>query len=85
MGDATETYVGLPADGVGSKVRNLTLDVVQPDGTTKTVLMQVVSIADENGKQYRIGSGMPTADDETHQLLLKVIGLLGLLLTKLEE
>lgn len=50
MSDKTEAYVQLSADGTGKKVRNLQLDVVQADGTIATVLMQVVSIVDNEGR-----------------------------------
>lgn len=44
-----ETFVQLSPDSTGKKVRNLTAQVVQPDGSVSSVVMQVVSIADESG------------------------------------
>jgi hypothetical protein len=44
-----EGYVQVAADGSGKKVRNLQLDVLQSDGSTATVYMQVIAIADREG------------------------------------
>jgi len=73
---ADESYVQVLPDSSGKKIRNLSLSVVQPDGTTSTVLMQVVSIVDEAGKPYALAHAMPTEDQSTHELLLRIIELL---------
>jgi uncharacterized protein (UPF0254 family) len=46
---AQESVVQVAPDSTGKKIRNLQLDVIQPDGTTATVQMQVIIIADANG------------------------------------
>jgi len=73
---ADESYVQVLPDSSGKKIRNLSLSVVQPDGTTSTVLMQVVAIVDEAGKPYSLAHAMPTEDQSTHELLLRIIELL---------
>jgi hypothetical protein len=54
---AADSYIQVATDGSGKKVRNLQLDVLQPDGTVATVQMQVVAIADERGR--------PVADQQS--------------------
>lgn len=44
-----ETYVQVAPDGAGKKIRNLEVQTFQEDGTFTTVLLQVVSMADEFG------------------------------------
>lgn len=44
-----EDYVQLAPNSTGSKVRNISLDVPQADGSIATVKMQVVNVRDENG------------------------------------
>lgn len=46
---ATETNVQIEVPRTGQKIRNLSVSAVQSDGSTATVLMQVVALADENG------------------------------------
>lgn len=46
---AADTYAGLAADGPGKKIRNLQVTLIQADGTTATVMMQVVALSDEAG------------------------------------
>jgi hypothetical protein len=47
---ADEAYVAVSdARAVTQNVRNITVQALQPDGTTVKVLMQVMSLADENG------------------------------------
>lgn len=47
---AEESYVQLPADSTGKKVRNLQATVIQSDGSTARVQMQVVSLVDSEGR-----------------------------------
>lgn len=47
---AAEQYIQVAADADGKKVRNLELDILQPDGTVATVEMQVVAIAGADGR-----------------------------------
>jgi hypothetical protein len=44
-----DTYVQVAPDSSGKKIRNLSMQVLQSDGTVATVYMQVVSIVDELG------------------------------------
>lgn len=53
---AQEAYTQVAANGVGNKIRNLSLDVLQPDGTIATVQMQVVSIVDADGRTIDFGA-----------------------------
>lgn len=46
---AQESYVQVAVDGEGKQIRNISADVIQPDGTTATVYMQVVAIRDSSG------------------------------------
>lgn len=45
----SESYVQVAADGVGKKVRNLSVYARQSDGTVVLVQMQVVALVDEDG------------------------------------
>lgn len=60
---AAEAYTQVAADGVGNKIRNLSMEVIQDDGTTATVQMQVVSIVDRDGREVDL------AGDGTNDLL----------------
>jgi hypothetical protein len=44
-----DEYVQVSADGAGKRIRNVSLDVPQSDGSVKTVYMQVVNVRDEAG------------------------------------
>jgi hypothetical protein len=46
---ADESFVQVAADSTGKRIRNLSIQAVQEDGSIVTVQMQVVQIADENG------------------------------------
>ena len=48
MADAS--YVQVAPDSSGKKIRNLQLEVLQADGTFATVQMQVITIADAEGR-----------------------------------
>jgi len=74
--NSSESFAQIAPDSTGKKIRNLAIDVVQPDGTASTVYMQVVSIADENGRPYSLSHEMPTSDNETNQHLARIVELL---------
>jgi len=65
MSDAS--FVQVAPDSTGKKIRNLQLNVVQSDGSTSTVQMQVISIADANGNLMDVavvaGSAMLSMSD----------------------
>lgn len=44
-----EGFIQVTPDSSGKQVRNVAVDVLQPDGTTATVYMQAVSIYDRDG------------------------------------
>ena len=46
-----ETFVQVAADGSGKKIRNVSIQTVQADGTLATTYMQVVNIFDEFGNR----------------------------------
>ena len=71
-----EAYLQVLPDSTGKKIRNLSMQVLQPDGTTSTVYMQVISITDERGRSYSFSNPMPTEDQDTHELLMRIIELL---------
>jgi hypothetical protein len=73
---ADESYVQVGPDSTGKKIRNISLDVVQPDGTSETVLMQVTAIHDESGRPYVEGNPLPVADSELRELLVHAVELL---------
>lgn len=50
MSTASESSTQIVGGGSGDKVRDLALTLLQPDGTVATVKVQVVAIADDNGK-----------------------------------
>jgi hypothetical protein len=50
-----ESYVQVAPDSTGKKIRNLQMDVLQPDGTTATVQMQVTSLVDMDGRATDFG------------------------------
>jgi hypothetical protein len=67
-GVAKESFVQLPADGVGKQVRNLAMNVVQPDGTVATVYVQVLGpITDSDGRVVDISG------DTTNRLLARIL------------
>ena len=51
---AQDSYVQLPADSTGKKVRNIQATVIQGDGSTSVVQMQVVSLVDSDGKAVNL-------------------------------
>jgi len=61
---ANESYVGVAVDGAGKKIRNISVDRVQSDGTVQTVQMQVVGITDPEGNLITV---------ETERTLLRSI------------
>lgn len=44
-----DTYVQLAADGTGKKVRNISVPVLQADGSVATTYLQVTTLADSEG------------------------------------
>mgnify|MGYP001301383429 CR=1 FL=1 len=46
---SSEGVVQVAPDATGKRIRNLSLQILQPDGTLQTVYMQVVSIVDDRG------------------------------------
>ena len=48
---ADEGVVQVAPDSTGKRIRNLSMQVLQTDGTLQTVYMQVVSIVDDRGFQ----------------------------------
>jgi hypothetical protein len=48
-GDAVESFVQIAPDSTGKKMRNLQMEILQPDGTTSIVQMEVITICDQNG------------------------------------
>jgi hypothetical protein len=69
---ADESYIQVAPDGSGKKVRNLQLDVLQPDGTMATVQMQVVSIVDEHGQLFAVSNSFPVEDNEIREALAHI-------------
>ena len=56
---STESIIQVAPDSTGKKVRNIQLDVPQADGSVATVMMQVITIRNENGEPIR------TSDSDT--------------------
>lgn len=48
--DQNESYIQVATDGSGKKVRNLALEILQPDKTIATVYVQCVAIVDSAGR-----------------------------------
>lgn len=46
---AAESFVQVAPDSSGKKIRNLQVEVVQPDGSVATVQIQVVTMVDGDG------------------------------------
>ena len=46
-----DTFVQVPTDGSGKKIRNISIQTLQADGTLATTYMQVVNIFDEFGNR----------------------------------
>lgn len=61
-----ESVVQVAPDSTGKKIRNLQLTVLQSDGTTAVVQMQVVSLADQDGNLLELG----TADQLASLILI---------------
>ena len=77
-----EAFVQLAADGAGKRVRNVTAEVLQPDGTVATVYMQVLTLADAEGKILDLEaaawrSAMLEAALKTNELLERIMETLG--------
>lgn len=53
-GPTQDSFVQVPSDGSGKRVRNLAIQLLLPDGTIGLTYMQVVSIADENGNPLQL-------------------------------
>lgn len=68
MGAGVETYVQVPPNSSGAKVRNLQIDVMQPDGTTSTVVLQCTNIVDAEGRQV-----FPAVNAERDSLLRSIL------------
>ena len=51
---ADEGVVQVAPDSTGKRIRNLSMQVLQTDGTLQTVYMQVVSIVDDRGFQVEL-------------------------------
>lgn len=77
---AVESFVTVAPDSSGKSIRNIQADVLQPDGTTKTVQMQCTTIVDENGTPLGLYKEIPVSDQEVKELLLVVIDRLNKLL-----
>jgi hypothetical protein len=73
--DTAESYVQVATDGAGKSVRNLRMSTIV-DGVETTVYMQVVSIADENGRVLSLADDLFTdllaEQIKTNELLLRV-------------
>lgn len=83
---AVEAIIPIGSDGAGQKkVRNISVDVLQPDGTTATVMMQVLAVYDENGQPYTDANPLPASDGDTHKLLVQMCELLTEISAKLSE
>jgi len=76
-----ETFSQLPPNSTGDRVRALSLDVVQPDGSTATVKMQVVSVADADGRLLEFPDDWRSAVLEqlsrTNDLLTALLGAIA--------
>ncbi len=67
-----EGYVQVAPDSTGKKIRNLELQVYQPDGTAATVEVQVVTLMDAEG---RLLSPMAVEEDRCwRQQMLDALG-----------
>jgi hypothetical protein len=82
VAESTPAYVQVPLDGSGKKVRNVEVQLLQPDGTTVTVEMQVIAVADENGRI--LANPRDWQDDVLEQLKLNN-ELLARLIEALED
>ena len=51
-----DTYVQVAADGSGKKIRNVSIQTLQADGTLATTYMQVVNVFDEYGNKVNFVS-----------------------------
>ncbi len=51
---STDTYVRVAPDSSGKKIRNLSVDLLQADGSVATVMMQVVSLATTDGRPVNL-------------------------------
>lgn len=74
--EPSESYVQVAADGSGKKIRNIAAEVVQEDGSTATVYMQVVSLKDEFGNSIAIGNPMAVSDQGANEKLSKILEIL---------
>lgn len=59
-----ETYTQVAPNSTGNKIRNLQVTLLQADGTTATVLMQVIGMSDEAGN---VIVPVSARDDDTMQ------------------
>jgi hypothetical protein len=69
-----ESFIQLPNDSTGKRVRAFPLDVQQADGTYYTIYQQVMILADPDGNLVYIkGGAIQTIDDRVADLLGQVI------------
>jgi ribonuclease PH len=85
---AQESVVQVAPDSTGKKIRNIQLDVVQPDGSIASVQMQVVVVADQNGNltalsQVQGFALLPTSDQQLLEQVTQMNDKLGKMLEML--
>jgi hypothetical protein len=56
MPPSANQFVQVAPDSTGKKIHNLEITVMEGDGTTSTVEMQVISIADKSGNVLDFGN-----------------------------
>lgn len=70
-----DTYVGVAPDGTGKKIRNLSMQVQQADGTISTVQVQVVSMVDEDGNAVRFTTDLDVQQQNLDELRALRLGM----------
>jgi hypothetical protein len=70
----SQTFIQLPADSTGKRIRVYKVDQQQTDGSIYDVYEQVMILADPNGNLvYVKGQALRTVDDRVADLLSQVI------------
>ena len=78
-----EGYVQTEINRTGPKIRNITASVLQPDGTTATVYMQVVALAATSPDGQPIDLDISATLDELKTLATQQVNLLLIIANQL--
>lgn len=79
MADTEPSYVQVPVDSTGKKMRNIQVSVLQPDGSLAVTQMEVVVVANSQGQPLDFDGldAVLQAQARTNELLELILKALG--------